>query len=242
MIWETILDFSKSLDGEDLIIFLSNNKNDFGQGDNQLHPDLKAECKASEGKDIIYISTIHDYINHVLQNDLDRLESIKDALNESQKYGNIDFRDALDDIIHESTNDKRDQQEQPSCVSESNKYGEITDVGEPKFIFTNVCKLDEEVTLVTCRIEEEYTAISYVPLKVNETDEEAHLIKFPHRSTSYLVVSMLVDKDFQEVIDIEVAFKGCRSSLGMSVMQRPDHDPKYPVDYYDVHGGPKSII
>lgn len=176
LVWETVLEFCKNLEGERHVLFLSSNKNDFGDGDNCLHSDLVEEYRALGIKDceLEYVYSIGEYVNKVLQTEFERLRDVEAVLCETQKFGNIDFQELLPEKMQEI---HEGRQKHALDIPTSDNKTEVTYIGKPSLTFKNVCKLNDEIVVVTCRINVPYEVIYLIAKSPIDADGEVQYIR-----------------------------------------------------------------
>ena len=102
LIWETILAFGKRIGGNDTVVFLTENTDDFAKDKTQLHPDLIADCSKdgiTEGK-ICLKTGFHSFITNEILPAAEQMKEKFQELLQNFSVGNIDIHDIVDKYLN----------------------------------------------------------------------------------------------------------------------------------------------
>lgn len=190
---------------------------------NGLHPDLLSDCqsKAIQDGEILYVSDVHGFISNMLS-DLQQLDDIVKELNDNHGYGDIDFDEVLSDYLSKdvlSADFEGDNYNNSKSVPFMYEYPTVSHISEPSMSFETVCKLTHELNVVTCMVEITVSLDVYIPksnlaiygsakgLQVIDPDWNEHYVYGTDTAYMALFFNIIVDKDFNEVINTDTAWK-----------------------------------
>lgn len=105
IIWETVKSFcapqEELIDERSQIEFLTGNTADFADSEGNLHPDLVEELKAKGclGNCVKLISNVQVFFESVIDEELENLESIKNALLDKGKFNRFNLAQELSSVL-----------------------------------------------------------------------------------------------------------------------------------------------
>lgn len=220
LIWETVKEHKKNI-GNDILIFISENTNDFAnKSKDNFHANLIAELN-DEGLDtntIRYVSETDKYIQAEIKGALDELKDILAQLQKCGGYGNIDFKQVVSDHVTDN--------EYSDYLSSYPEYDDecfcpgfyesptISNIDLDKLDFTDVRKLSEESILVTIKV---FVSIDldffvYHGDLIHFDDPDQYVINYDwndhfvwaeDHATFEVEYDIVVDKEFKQVISEE---------------------------------------
>lgn len=220
LIWESIKECKKKI-GTELLIFVSENTNDFAnKSKDNFHDHLITELN-DEGIDtntIRYVSEPDKFIQAGIKGAFDELTDILTQLQKSGGYGDIDFKQIISE--HVSDNEFSDYL---SCYPEYDdecfcpgfyESPTISNIDLDKIDFTDVRKLSEESILVTIKalVSIDLDFFVYHGDLIHFDNPDQYVINYnwndhyawaEDHATFEVEYEIVVDKDFQHVLSEE---------------------------------------
>lgn len=217
LIWESILEYSKTIAPDDTIILLSQNTDDFAKGKNTLHPDLVSDCQllGFQENRITLISSFHEFIQNEIVPASQEMEELKQNLLATFTIGNIEIykvidtihtRDSVQGLLTYDTDEG-----QPFLIPGVYETVELDYMSPPNLSIFDVRKISDSDILISIQIDVDIQVSCYIfkgDLALIDSDSmpyifdydwNDHYVAASDNASMSLHYDILVDSDLKNV-------------------------------------------